>query len=88
MDFDHKINCNAILIYFVCTVSANRAGNIEHLYHCSYTLLSFSSQEPPGPLNRWRLVTGPRAKAPPAKRDRRLWGRECTLIYFLKVILG
>ena len=32
-----------------------------------------SSPEPPGPLNRRRLGT----KAPPAKRDRRLWGREC-----------
>ena len=34
---------------------------------------SFSSPEPPGPLKRERLGT----KAPPAKRDRRLWGREC-----------
>ena len=43
---------------------------------------AFSSPEPPGFLSRWRLGTRtkwppfPRAKAPPAKRDRRLWGRE------------
>ena len=30
MYFDHKIECNTILIYLVCTVSANRAGSIEH----------------------------------------------------------
>ena len=41
---------------------------------------SFSSPEPPGPLSRWRLGTS--AKAPPAKRDRRLWGREWVFLFF------